>query len=295
MSHPPPLLELPLHLVSVVLSQLDSMQSLGSAILSHTLFYHSFCDDKKHIVRRILRSQIPCELVHYAEAAFKAKFVDNDNFRDVRILLESAFKRLDIKHNGMLGQDWCLDWIFNEDRGGTGVPNATDRGQDTPFYGSVDTISIASTISKTHWLVEYFCRCFLRERLPLMRELMGRPFDPEGVCPSQVELFRIKRALYRYQIYCNLIFRSQIDFHPGRWVRQNRNSYLKEHFFHPFPPWVNEQLCCIHDYLEDVLSRSFDEVAAHDVDWGALSVDWLAQGRRNEHKQAFVSALCLYD
>ncbi|KAH8779834.1 hypothetical protein F5883DRAFT_406392 [Diaporthe sp. PMI_573] len=274
MSYAAPLLELPLHLVSATLSQLDSMQSLGSAILSHSLLYHSFCDDKKYIVRCIVRNQIPSELIHYAEAAFKAKYVDNDRFRDARTLLESAFKRVEINHNHVL---------------------ATDSGQDAQPYGSMDTISIASAISKTHWLVEYFCRSFIRERLPLMRELMGGPFDPEGVCQSQAELFRIRRALYRYQIYCNLVFRRKTDFHPGRWVRQTRNSYLQQHFFHPFPPWVNEQLCCIHDYLEDVLSRSFDDVAAHDVDWGASSVDWLAQGRRNEHKQALVSALCLYD
>lgn len=34
---------------------------------------------------------------------------------------------------------------------------------------------------------------------------------------------------------------------------------------------------------------AFDEVASHDVEWGAKSVDWLSQGRANKHKQAYVS------
>ncbi|KAK3315836.1 hypothetical protein B0H66DRAFT_604147 [Apodospora peruviana] len=42
----------------------------------------------------------------------------------------------------------------------------------------------------------------------------------------------------------------------------------------------------IHDYLERVLSRSFDEVAAHDVEWGHGCVDWIAQGRAAQYKQA---------
>lgn len=35
---------------------------------------------------------------------------------------------------------------------------------------------------------------------------------------------------------------------------------------------------------------AFDEVAAHDVEWGSLSVDWLSRGHLNEHKQAYVSS-----
>ncbi len=34
---------------------------------------------------------------------------------------------------------------------------------------------------------------------------------------------------------------------------------------------------------------AFDEVAAHDVQWGAESVNWLSKGKVNEHKQAYVS------
>lgn len=282
-----PLLELPLHLLSMVLAQLDSMQSMGSAIVSHSLFYDAFNDDTKRIVRSILRNQIPPELICYAEATFKAQFVDNDDGKEVSILLRSAFKSFDYELDSVPFQHWRLEWIFDYPLRRTGVPKDSRRGQDNQSYSSMGAISIANTISKTYGHVKYFCECFVRDRLPLMQKLMGHPQDSR---PSQMEFFRIRRALYRFQLYCNLNFRDVVDFHPGRWVREKRNFRMGRYFFNPFSPWVNEQLACVHDYLEEVLSKTFDDIAAHEVVWGALSVDWLGQGRRNEHKQAFVGA-----
>lgn len=43
---------------------------------------------------------------------------------------------------------------------------------------------------------------------------------------------------------------------------------------------------------------AFDDVAAHDIGWGAKSVDWVSRGKVNNYKQAYVSCagpnlLCL--
>lgn len=295
MSSSPRFVELPLHLLSMVLAQLDSMESLRSAIFSHSLFYGAFRDDTKHVVQCILRNQIPPDVMHYAAAAFETKLVDKDNSNQVVPILRSVFEGSNREPNGVPFQEWCLEWVFDHSAGGTGLMNAFGRRQVGQSRRPTDATAIANTFSKTHDAVEYFCRRFIHERLPLMHKLVGRRLTPQAGCPSQPELLRIRRALYRFQIYCNLMFRSDVDFHPGRRVRENRNFYLGHYFFNAISPWVDEQLCCIHDYLEDVLSRTFDDVAAHDVVWGALSVDWLAQGRRNEHKQAFVGAQTCHD
>lgn len=287
MSYLSPSLELPVHLVSLILAQLDSMQSLGSAILSHSIFYQSFRDDTKRIVQGILRNQIPPELMQYAAAAFETKFVDNNDEVKVGTLLRSAFEGIGRQQNGVQFQEWCLEWIFDHNVDGTGFSTALITRLGDQTYQSMGAVSIANVFSKTHGIVEYFCGRFAGERLPLIQHLMVG-WRPEA-CPSKREAFRIRRALYRFQIYCNLLFRNENDFHPERRVRQMRSSYIVRHFFGCFSPWVDEQLACIHDYLEDILSRAFDDVAAHDVDWGAKSVDWLAQGRRNEYKQAYVS------
>lgn len=34
---------------------------------------------------------------------------------------------------------------------------------------------------------------------------------------------------------------------------------------------------------------AFDDVAAHDTEWGAKSVNWVSRGKYNECKQAYVS------
>lgn len=279
--------ELPLHLISMILVELDCMQSLGSAILSHSLIYAAFCDDAKHIVQCVLRNQIPPELMHYAAAAFESNFVDNRNGSRVGSFLGTAFEGWFRVQNGAPFQQWCLDWMFDNFMRGYGVRTIFGRNRDITEYAALDGKTIASTFSETHIIVDYFCTSFVNARLPLSQGFINRQTSTNRH-PSDRELFRIKRALYLFQIYCNVVFQRESDLRPDRQTKQIRKGYLDIHFFSSFSPWVKEQLACIHDYLEEVLSKAFDEIAAHDIEWGAKSVNWLAQGRLNEHKQAYV-------
>lgn len=281
--------DLPLHLLSMILAELECMQSLGSAILSHSSMYTAFCDDTKHIVQRILTNQIPPELMHYAAAAFESNFVDNRDSSRVGGLLAVAFEGYGWfrEENGAPFQQWCLDWMFNNFLSGYGVRSIFCKNRDTTAYAALDGKTIASIFSKTHAIVDHFCTSFLSDRLPLSQGLLSRE-TPGPRRPSEKELFRIKRAIYIFQIYCNVMFQSESDFRPDRQTKQNRKHHLDSYFFGSFSPWVKEQLACVHDFLEEVLSKAFDDIAAHDIQWGAKSVDWLAQGRLNEHKQAYV-------
>lgn len=280
--------KLPLHLLSMIMVELDCMQSLGSAILSHSLMYAAFCDDTKHIVQSILRNQIPPELMHYAAAAFESKFIDNRNGPRVGSFLGTAFEGWFRVQNGAPFQRWCLKWMFKKNFvRGYGVRTIFGRNRDITEYAALDGKTIASLFSKTYTIVDYFCTSFVNERLPLSQGVITGQTSGNRH-PSNREIFRIKRALYLFQIYCNIVFQRESDFHPDRQTKRIRKGYLDIHFFSSFSPWVKEQLACIHDYLEEVLSKTFDEIAAHDIQWGAKSVDWLAQGRSNEHKQAYV-------
>jgi hypothetical protein len=62
----PPLLQLPLHILAVVLADLDSMQSLAAAIFAHPALYASFAEDRDRIVASIMASQIPERIRRYA-------------------------------------------------------------------------------------------------------------------------------------------------------------------------------------------------------------------------------------
>jgi hypothetical protein len=64
--------------------------------------------------------------------------------------------------------------------------------------------------------------------------------------PSRAEIARIERALYRFQIYCNLF--------PGLKRPLFDASFQKSVFFNKFSPWENEQVAAIHDYLHRCVS-----------------------------------------
>ena len=58
---------------------------------------------------------------------------------------------------------------------------------------------------------------------------------------SRRELARIERALYRFQVYCNLF--------PGLKRPLFDAAFQKALYFNKFSPWENEQLAAVHDYL----------------------------------------------
>ncbi|KAH8582380.1 hypothetical protein B0O99DRAFT_603455 [Bisporella sp. PMI_857] len=83
--------------------------------------------------------------------------------------------------------------------------------------------------------------------------------------PTQGETARIKRALYRFEIFCNVFRRTR----PRVPVP---DEYL-DHFCCRFSPWENEQMGCIQDFLFRLVSPVVNELAAHDVAWGEFRVE----------------------
>ncbi|KAK1762115.1 hypothetical protein QBC33DRAFT_623954 [Phialemonium atrogriseum] len=236
---------------------LDSIQSLRSAILSHSSLYVGFRENPDRVISDILNGQMSPETMVYAIAAYEANSIDSDDKEQI--------------------EDFLMRWF---DFAG---PDAPGEYYITP--GEQDP-SVASALSRTHTIVQYFTRDLVQDTLPLSREELGlERSDHTRASPSEV--FRIHRALYRFQGYCNLFFRDEKEFCPDRERTSALCALLHVYFFGLFSTWVNEQLACVHDYLERVLSRAFDDVAAHDVQWGFESVDWLSKGKANEHKQAY--------
>lgn len=217
-----PFLEMPVHLLSMVLSDLDGMQTLGSAILSHPSFYAAYKERSTNIITRIVQNQIPLDLMPYAISVYEATRVDYRNPDDVMNLLLRFFSDVALPPSLML------------------LPRHLEP-------------AAAHLISKTHSAVEQFSSDFVDDILPLAQDQLGlgRPNYDQA---SADEIFRIRRAFYRFQLYCNLTFRDQSDLRRSKRQRANLHSYLQIYFFGYFSPWVNEQLACIHDYLERVLS-----------------------------------------
>ena len=106
--------------------------------------------------------------------------------------------------------------------------------------------------------------------------------------PSELEMHRIERSLYVFDLY-KILFRRTKQSRKGRFTSKDQWTTL----FSKFAPWETEQLGCIYDYLFDMITpgkihiiefpilhvpnllSAFNDVAEHDVAWGDLSVPWV--------------------
>jgi hypothetical protein len=92
-----------------------------------------------------------------------------------------------------------------------------------------------------HSIVQSFCDKFAAAAF---EKLYENDNHAAGVLSSD-ENFRIMRALYRAELYWELFGRES-----GGLVSNLGNGFFDRH-----SPWVNEQLACIHDFLERELSK----------------------------------------
>ncbi|KAK1775415.1 hypothetical protein QBC45DRAFT_422270 [Copromyces sp. CBS 386.78] len=91
---------------------------------------------------------------------------------------------------------------------------------------------------------------------------------------SPTEYFRFCRAFYRAELFYTLC---QTDHERAAW------------FFRKHPPWENEQIGCVYDYLQAKFAQASRDVLAHDVDFGELSVDYLTPGDDNQWRERWLS------
>ena len=131
-------------------------------------------------------------------------------------------------------------------------------------------------LSELHKHVQFFAADFASSILDPVYQVEASPR----------EIRRFERAFYRFELYCNL-FRRRKGCGEERFSAQEQRSY----FFARYPPWENEQLACVHDYLFEQLSLgmysdifqhdprmltgpAFNDVAEHDVLWGKLGIPY---------------------
>ncbi|ROW13217.1 hypothetical protein VPNG_04882 [Cytospora leucostoma] len=92
---------------------------------------------------------------------------------------------------------------------------------------------------------------------------------------SSSEHYRFCRAFYRLELFYKLFRDNQ----------ENPQSL----YFSRFSPWENEQIYCVHDYLEGRLAEASFDVLAHDVEFGNNEIDYLEPGLKNDWRQLWMS------
>jgi F-box domain len=238
-----PIESLPPELVQHILSFVPDVTSLLATILTCSSVYNAFIGVEVHITSQLVR-----------------------NFMDVEVLPEAAAA---LKSSGLA--PWTLESMqkFVDDQ---------LLSRQAPLLSW--TLSEALPLNHLHRHVEYFALDFASRALAKL----AAPGDTNAMpasSPTLDELYRIQRAFYRFEIYCNLFGERKP---PAFEVRDHEDV-----FFFKFAPWENEQLCCIHDYLFNAVSpgmhhatfvpvsmltvSAFNEITDHDVAWGASGIE----------------------
>lgn len=225
------LYHLPLHILSIVLTELDSIKSLHSAILSHRTCLAAFNDNRYSITVSIIRKQIPEDLLPFALALHESTKID---FDDIYLYDESWYDP-DLMHPDLAPRDAVRDLLT---RLAQGIPDPAN------VVSALQSMSVAASISESYATIEPLCQHFTRTSIPLLNNRLGLDHPQQA---SKQEIFRLGRAFYRYQLMCNLFCRAENepDF-------QERYSRL---FFQDFSLWVNEQLICVYAYLRGNLIK----------------------------------------
>ncbi|KAF3802248.1 hypothetical protein GCG54_00012496 [Colletotrichum gloeosporioides] len=244
-----PLQRVPLHVVAIILAHLPSIQQLGLAILSHRIFHDALKDNIHSVVRGIIANQIPDITLPFALPLLGSTKINGDAEDSIHSLLKD------------------LTWSVSEPR--RAVAALTGLSLDDYAF-----------LSKNHEAVKSLRDGFAREAIPAFVERFE--LEHAGHLNPQ-ETFRLDRAFYRYQIMCNL--------YCGRKGSEREYSPYFGHrhpFYTEFSPWVNEQLVCVYHYLENNVITAYDELAAHDVVWGELPVQWRRDPQELDRVQSYL-------
>ncbi|KAJ2971411.1 hypothetical protein NUW58_g9426 [Xylaria curta] len=245
---PSPINGLPVELLREVLEFLPDVSSLYAAVLSCSLFHSAFLGADETITTKVLLNQIDPNVLPEALVAFESAQLHPHN-ADPKC-------REDI-----------LDFV---------AQNLQQR--PTPYRSW--SLRKAIQLGRIHSYVDTFAREFA---LIALSKCHLKQFN---IPPTLQELCRIERALYRFEVYCNL-FREI----PGRRFSSIPSTIYgerKQLFFAKFAPHENEQLGCIHDFLVRAVSPSFNDVAEYDVHWCAENIDYDNQ-IDNPHVQSVLS------
>lgn len=205
--------DLPCEVVASILRNLDDLQCLGQALLVSRHFYASF-KQSHGIEATIIGRQVGPALLPYAAAVSDA-------------LYSPQPQRANSVQN-------LLDTLYNE------PDRLTNRLSAKP---SRILRSIGCVYSICHSLAMDYAATAWR-RLP-HQDTSGRQ-EEESLTLSPEEHFRFCRAFYRVELLYSLFRAREVE----EFQEETSMQSIRCLFFSRHPPWENEQLGCVLDYLE---------------------------------------------
>ncbi|USP72751.1 hypothetical protein yc1106_00025 [Curvularia clavata] len=222
-----PLIEsLSVQLQQIILSNIPDVLSLRSAALSCRALYNALLSAETIITTRALLNQVSFDVLPEAYITQEAIRLERHTEKNVR------------------------DFIAR---------HLHERRPPPEIWTLCDAVRAA----KLHACVNELALQFIANTAKKPPVCGTRPATRAEI--SRVEISRVERAMYRFEILCNL-FREFWD--------SNLLEQLWDVFFSNFSPWENEQLACVQDYLVQAVSPAFNDIAEHDIAWGEFRVEY---------------------
>ncbi|KAI0856525.1 hypothetical protein F4860DRAFT_492626 [Xylaria cubensis] len=221
-SRPSPFKRLPVELLQMILGHVPDVPSLYAAVLSCSLFYRAFEGIETTITTQVLLNQIDVSVLPEAMMTFESTLLPDKSKPESSKAVDNFITRT-LRQRPTPPRSWSLQKAL-------------------PF-------------GQLHFYVDAFAKKFVETTLTRV------PFHQPQHPVTKQEICRIQRALYRFEICCNL-------------YRANPNYGSASDIFLPdFAEYENEQLNCIYGFLARIIAPTFNDVAEHDIAWGASNID----------------------
>ena len=201
---------LPTELAQTILSLLPDSFTLRALVLSASPFYRAFLTAQNLILNAVLHNEFSEGVLPDTMAARMSSYVRPRNEKEIEEFLSQYQPELQ-----PLPESWSLSDSLKLSRISRSVRYFTDD------YAAALVVNPVTGIQD-------------EQPMPLTR----------------TEMVRIERALYRFEVFCNLFRRTDImsSIMPGD-LEEQQHLFLRK-----FAPWENEQLGCIYHYLWSCLS-----------------------------------------
>ncbi|KAI1421802.1 hypothetical protein F5Y12DRAFT_765979 [Xylaria sp. FL1777] len=197
------------------------------------------------------------DLTSLRNAALSCRFLFNA-FKAAETLITSKilFQQIDpsvLPEAILVNKSWCLG-TPSVSKGLEFSESLKHRRPAPTKWGLVDALPLVRFHTKVSYLATRFAHYAL-EKQP--RLLEAGELDHKELC-------RFERALYRFQLYRNLVGSEYFT-----------DEELGSMFFDYFSTWENEQLVCTYEYLIGLVAKPFNYFVEHDIAWGYLRVRYI--------------------